>query len=474
MVVDSFIKSVLKFSVSSWINFAIGLIAVTLGTRVFSPDVYGVLNVFNTTSGVLVGIACLGFDGGFLRFFHEPPKGWDQKKLFTHCLLMGIIGLFLISLAMLSFYELFTSYIFHKINFFFAVLLSVNALSFMVLNHFTSQLYRMREDAYHYSIQQILVQFFTKIFVLSAALIDPSVEVVLVMNTIGIFLLMLIYLWVQRKDVFSKLYAVPWRGFGAVAKYSLYYWPKMIVFYLDVFLLPFIITTVLGSYYLGIYASAGYFVAAFAVIQNGFRVYWASFMYKNYMNEKKLICAVHDYVIIAVILLLGLFIIFQHIVYLLIGQDFHESRLFFSLVVLDPLLMLVMQTTCYGTTLVKKNQQEAAIFILTMIFNAILAYVLTVEYGLLGAAGAVALTGIVRYLLSTWRGQKYYNSISNYFSSICAIMLLIFMAVSNVIFNNYYLMEVLIVMSIFFIVGLIYRQRINEVFLYLKVRTSKG
>ena len=470
MGADNFIKSILKFSVSSWLNLIMGLVAVVIGTRIFSPEVYGALSVFNSTSGILVGIACLGFDGGFLRFFHEPPKGWNQKKLFTHCLLMAVAGLILFSIGILCFYDLLTSRIFHKVSFFIAVLLSVNALSLMVLNHFTSQFYRMKEDAYHYNIQQILVQFFTKVFVLSAAVIEPNVEVVLSMNTIGIFVLMLTYLWIQRKDIFSNNISFEWTEFIPIVRYSLYYWPKMIILYLDGFLLPFIITTFLGTYYLGIYTSAGYFGAIFAVLQNGFRVYWAAFMYKHYKDERRTICAVHDYVLVSVIILLGLFIILQHIIYMMIGQEFHGSRLFFSLVVLDPLLMLVMQTTCYGTTLVKKNQQEAMIYISTVLLNVILASFLINAYGLLGAATSVALGSFFRFLLSTWRGQKYYVSISSYLKTFVGIGILIVMAVTNVVFNNNYLMEMLVILMLFITTGWFYRDRIGEIFSYIRVK----
>ena len=474
MIIERFIKSIIKFSISAWMNLVMGLFAVVIGTRIFTPDVYGVLNVFNTSSGVLVGISCLGFDGGILRFFHEPPKGWDVKKLFVHCLLMGMAGLTILTIGMLFFYDLITSRIFHKVSFYIAVLLSVNAFSIMVLNHFTCQLYRMAEDAYHYNIQQVLVQFFTKVFVLGAAVIEPSVEVVLAMNTIGIFLLMIIYLWIQRKDIFPNTFSFAWSEFFPIAKFSFYSWPKTIIVYLDGFLLPLMITTVLGSYYLGIYASAGYFSAMLTVLQNGFRVYWAAFIYKHYKDERSLICAVHDYILMSVILLLGLFIIFQHIVYFMIGQAFHESRLFFSLVVLDPLLMLLMQTTCYGTTLVKKNQQEAVVFVSTLMFSVVLIYYLTCFYGLIGSAIAVAISSLLRFSLSTWRGQVYYKTISSYKKTFFGVLILIVMSVSNVVFNNYYYVEMLVIGLLFAVGGGVYRDRISEVVSYARCKLLKS
>ena len=75
VTVATFLKSVAKFSVPSWINFFIGLITVFIGTRIFTPDVYGVLNIFNTSSIAFVGFVCLGMDNAFIRFYHEPPEG---------------------------------------------------------------------------------------------------------------------------------------------------------------------------------------------------------------------------------------------------------------------------------------------------------------------------------------------------------------------------------------------------------------
>ena len=73
------------------------------------------------------------------------------------------------------------------------------------------------------------------------------------------------------------------------------------------FIIPFIITMQLDSYSLGIYASAGFFVAAFGVIQGGFRTYWSAFMYEHYKDEQKKIRKIHSYVIVFIIVIFSIF-----------------------------------------------------------------------------------------------------------------------------------------------------------------------
>ncbi len=467
--VKNFINMMAKFSISSWVNFIIGIATVGITTRLFTPDVYGALNMFNTTTAIFVSVSCLGLDGAFIRFYYEPPEGWDTKQLFAKCLIFACAMLFLISVILCGgFYAELTSQLFHTVSFYFAVLLSVNALSLLVLNNFFSQYYRIGNDPYHYTIQQILVQLFSKLFVVSAAFISPAIDVVLTMNTLGIFSLMLVYFCIQKKTVFPEKIVWSYKGFWPVLKFALFYWPQSTVLTLNAFIIPFIITSQLDSYSLGIYASAGFFVSAFGVIQGGFRTYWSAFMYEHYKDEQAKIIKIHSYVIIFIILLLSGFILVQHIVYLLIGSEYHASRLFFSLVLVDPLLSLLEQTTEYGTNLAKKNHQNLIIFFISVTINIVGTYLLLPLVGLMGAAMAAAAAATVRFVLATWRGQKYYVSIEKYWKTFVGMFLIVLLAVSNCIFVNTYEIECLAILSIMGATVLIYHSYIKEMIVYIQ------
>ena len=228
------------------------------------------------------------------------------------------------------------------------------------------------------------------------------------------------------------------------------------------FIIPFIITTQLNSYSLGIYASAGFFIAAFGVIQGGFRTYWSAFMYEHYKDEQNKIIKIHSYVAVFIIVIFSMFILLQHVVYLMIGEEFHASRLFFSLVLIDPLFSLLSQTTEYGTNIVRKNQQNLIIFLIAIAMNIIGTYLLLPKVGLIGAAIAAATAATVRFILATWRGQKYYRSIDNYMQTGTGVLLILILAVSNCIFNDAYLMECTTIAIVLSMTLLVYRKYIWE------------
>lgn len=469
MINNSFIKNVTKFSISSWFNFVIGILTVVITTRIFSPDVYGMLNIFNTTTGVLVSLSCLGLDGAFIRFYYEPPKGWSAKDLFFKCIMVSCLSLLVISVvALVFFYQDITLYLFHEVCFYFAVLLFINALSMLVLNSFFSQYYRISNDPYHYTIQQILVQFFSKLFVVSAAFIEPTIEVVLTMNTIGIFTLMLVYFYIQHKQVFPEKKNLSFAGFKPVFKFAIFYWPQSTILTLNMFMIPFIITMQLDSYSLGIYASAGFFVAAFGVIQGGFRTYWSAFMYEHYKDEQEKIRKIHSYVTVFIIVIFSIFILLQHIIYMMIGEEFHASRVFFALVLIDPLFSLLSQTTEYGTNIVRKNQQNLIIFMIAITMNIVGTYLLLPKIGLMGAAIASATAASVRFILATWRGQKYYRSIDSFIKTGLGSLLILMLAVSNCMLNNEYWMECVVIMAILSGTFFLYRKYILEMVSFIR------
>ena len=75
---------------SNMVNMVIGLFSAVILTRVFVPEVYGVLNIFNTTVATGLSIIYLGLDSCYIRFYNEPPDNTSNKQLGTKLLLMCI------------------------------------------------------------------------------------------------------------------------------------------------------------------------------------------------------------------------------------------------------------------------------------------------------------------------------------------------------------------------------------------------
>lgn len=459
-----FIKSIFKFSISSWVNFVISILSVIIITRIFSPEIYGNISMFNTASSLFMGFVCLGLDSSFMRFYNEPPENFDVKQLLAKC--MGIPVLLLLGIMVFFipiFYKNISLLLFNRISWIVVALLCINTFSIVVLNYF-SICYRISNNAKKYTMQSILVQLFTKGFVISAALFYPSFDTIIIFNTIGVFVLTIIYYFIQKGDVLPKKINWSIKGFSEVFKYALYSWPIIILIYSNTFFTQIIISQKLGNYKLGIYASTGFIVAALGVIQNGFKTYWAAFMYGNYKTEQPKIIKVHDYVVLFAIFILGAFIIFQNVLYPILGNKYQESRYFFTLVMVYPLFSLITETTGYGITIARKTQYSLIIYLLSTIVNLTFCYLLINYYGLIGIAIALVLSSIVQVGILSINGQKYYKSINDPKKTLMAIILIIVLASSNCIFADHYLIELLITFIIYAIAMIIYKNQIMEVY----------
>jgi O-antigen/teichoic acid export membrane protein len=450
------------------VNFIISIISVTIITRVFSPDLYGTLNMFNSASNVLMGVACLGLDSSFLRFYNEPPQGYDAKQLLVKCMGIPIAFLTVLSLLIVPlFYQQISDALFNKVSLVITILLCANALSLVVLNFFAT-CYRMRGDARNYTIQSVLLQFFSKCFVISAALVEPSTNIVITFNTIGIIILTVVYFLIQKKEVLPKKINWSFTNFTEVLQFAVLSWPIVMIIHLNTFLSQMVINWKLGAYSLGIYASAGIFIGIIGVIQNGFKTYWAAFMYAKYITEQEKIKKVHNYVLLFTIALLGIFIIFQNILYSLLGGNYQESRYFFTLILVYPLFQIIAETTAYGITIAKKIQYSLLINLLSAVINVVGCYVLLSYMGIIGAAVASMISALIYLLLSTIIGQKYYRSICQPVKTFMVIIMILVLSITNCIFVNQYILEMMIILGILFITAVSFKKEISELIIFLK------
>ena len=101
---SSIIRSLLAFSLPTWINAVLGVVAVPIVTRLFEPEVLGKFNLFSTYSTILFCIALMGINQGIMRFYHEPRVG-TRREGFTSSVTLWRLSQSASSLAVLSFVE---------------------------------------------------------------------------------------------------------------------------------------------------------------------------------------------------------------------------------------------------------------------------------------------------------------------------------------------------------------------------------
>lgn len=473
MKVNVFLKSVAKFYVSPFVNFFVGILAVYVTTRIFSPTIFGVISMFNMATNVLMGISCLGFNEGFLRFYHEKKNVLGNEGLFRYCLSRSVVSWLLFSIIAIVFYKEISNALFHEENFEVIIFLMLNTLSYIVLYRYMSNYYRVMNQTLLYNFQQIVSNIFAKLFVIVSLLGVISISHVLFYNTIGLFCFMLTVVIFYRGLIFGNSINNSGYDFSDVRRFSIITWPTSIMSLFATFVTPLIITLRLDAHSVGIYTSTNLFASAISILTSGFLSYWAVFIYKNYKTEQEFIKKVHDYVMVSTICIISMLLIFQHVAYMFIGDEFHDGRLFFAFVILEILFLFLGESTQYGISISKKVHQTTLIFAVSIVIKLVGTWLIIPYFGLVGAAVMAAVSATLRFVLLSWRGQKYYSTISNIWRTFFGVILIWFLAASNYFFNDKYLLEMFFVIFCLLITGVIYRSYIKDLIVFGLTKTSK-
>lgn len=409
--VKKMLTSILKFSVSTWVNFVVGVLSALITTRLFSKETYALITIFNTAATTGMTITCMGLDSGYIRFFYEPPASNSSKQLAYK--LMGISVLTTLGAGIIFsafFYADFSLLLFEKISRPLCVALFVNILANVVLR-FLNITYRMQLNIRQYTVQNILFQCLSRIIIFCMAFFSADVQSVIFAVTGGMALMALFYLYLQREDIFFGDKNLSLKGYAGVFRFSVFCAPVSIAVNCNTLVTNLIIKEKIGLGQAGIYASAASIALIINVLQGGFSTFWSGYVYANYKKAKELCRQVHDIVMLfCCVCMIGL-VVFKDVLFCLLGKSFQEGRHFFSLLLMYPLLSLIMETTAYGISIAKKTYLTLLYYLLFMGVNVFCSFALAGPLGVKGVALSGSLAALVLFFLQTWSGQKYYRTI---------------------------------------------------------------
>lgn len=456
----NFIKDVVKYSISNWVNFFLGFLAAIVLTRIMSTSLYGAYAIFNTAVTTFLMFFYFGLDQAFIRFYNEPPEGNTSGqmgvKLMRISLLVEISTAFIVCIFLR---EYITQALLGTYNSVFCIMLFTSVFAQIVLRFFNIN-YRMGFNSRAFTIESIAIQVVSKFIVVVAIVISPRLTSVFLTNGLGMLMLALLYIVLEWGRFSGGRVSLDYKGYGPVLHFSLFTAPVPLAAVLINFINQQIIVHMLGNDAVGIYASANYFYHILVALQGGFNSYWAAYMYANYTKEQKKIQKVHNFVMLGLIFLFLMMILFKDVIYLIIGQDFYESKKFFSFVLLQGMMPFVLETTGYGIILEKKTHLNLLCYLVSLGVDGILAYILCQRMGLSGVAIAAAAGGIVLMCMRTVVSQRYYRSITSTLKTTSGMISLISIAVVEAaVFPNKAVIWVILGVIIFFI----YRHEIIEV-----------
>ena len=419
-----FLKKFVGFSVATWVGALLSFIVTPIATRVFDTAELGKINLFQTYITLLMYMGLLGLQQGYIRFCKEPPKGFQDKSLYKFCTALSLIFTLIMDIFVIMLWKPISKDISGFENIIVPICLAASTAAYVVMT-LTSTRYRMAQNIRGYNIQQIGITFATKISYLLAAIVSPRHDLAIVVMSVC-FIAWAIVSLLKQNDTFGE--KVPYREKESIRTIILYSLPWILVLfvnYLNTSLPKLLIKSMLDYSSVGIYSSAVSIVSIISLLQAGFNLFWTPYVYENYKQNSDRIQLVHRIISLLMILFGICILLGQDILYMVLGESYRESKCYFGMLLVSPVLYTIGETTGFGINIAKKSYLNIIVSAATIVSNLIISYFLIPYLGCTGAALSVMVSSFVMFVVKTVLGERYYKTVSSKSKTIIGIALFI-------------------------------------------------
>ncbi len=462
-----FIKKSIKFSFTSVISFMISILTVPIMTRLYAPEQLGHINMFNTVSSFCFYFALFGFDQSFFRFYNEPPKNISIKNLFTYCINITAI-IFSILIVVLYFFRNDLSQIISDNNHMYIFMLICINIFAMVIIRYSSLIFLLEQKALYYSIQGLLVIVASKLVAIIIGFVRPDYFSVLVVMNIVLLIMSLMYLINLRKMYDFNCTCFDMEVIKNMAYYSLPLMPLTVISWFNDALSNLVLRKNLGFHEVGIYSSGVSVASLISIVQVGFNTYWGTYVYANYKTDNHRIQMVNRYITFLLVTFAILIMIFQDLIYIIIGPKYFASKLFFSFLIVSPICLTISDTTGIGIGISKKSYLHLISTSASAISNLVLCLLLLPIMGIAGAAVSAATSSLIMLVLRTYIGEKYYKCVQNYNLLIFTVFVLVFSSIISYLFNDSAIIRLALLTPLFLIMIKLYNKEAIKIITDLK------
>lgn len=466
----SLIVGASKFSIPMALSAVLSLALLPIISRVYPPDDYGKINLFYTLGNFMMTFGLLGLDNAFIRFFQEPLKGLNNSKAFSLCLYTGFsVVLVAFALMLLIAPATISEFIFGEPCISALMMLSVYSLSLIVFR-LLSIVTRQEFDALSYNIQQILLILSNRVLFVVAVIVSTDYYLsITAMTVMTAFSATVFLLLKRRKYMVLEVPPIPRQSLKTFFFFALPTMPAALLVWLNSSAAKLLLAG-FGQYdEVGVFSVAFMIANAFSVIPSAFAIYWSPFVYSHYKTEMYLIKKVQDLITLLTLVLVISFVIFQDLIYALLGTAYNASQSYFMIIMLFPIQALLVETVGYGIYLSNKTQIRLTICFLAALLNISMSLFLIPSCGGMGAAIGLGFSAMVVLVGSCYFGQKYFKSIMNKKRTFLAYIIIAILCVGNALGATDSVIRIILIFLALVGTGVLYGK---PIFRYFRDRRS--
>jgi len=454
-----FIKNIIGYSTASYIGAVLSFVSIPIVTRLFDAVEMGKINLFLVYVSMISIFCFMGYDSSLVRFYNEPPEKQTSASLSAICLMISMIFYVIIALCILiKGNEI--SLIISGIKGYFIPICLVLSLLGNLLIRYTTLISRMSQKVLLYSIQSILLVVITKFIYVFSALINPNHKLAIVFLTTSYVVLGVFFVfWFIKLKLFTLFFNLNKTMIITLSKYALPIVPAFFILTMNNSLSQLFLKKYVGYSAIGIYSNAISIAGILSLVQSGFNIYWPAFVFAYYKTEMHKIKQAHYYISYIMFLTALIIILFQDIIYILVGHGFRGSKFFFPLLLVSPVVYTIAETTRIGIRIAKKTFLDVITSFIILIANFILCIVLIPLYGVCGAAWSSAISAIIGLIIITILGCKYYPAVESYMPMILGFVVMFCAAIFNFTMFNMPTIKIPSIIILIIILTYIYRSQ---------------
>lgn len=452
--VKVFIKSIMGFSLASWIQAAINLLSIPIVTRIFPTEEYGKISIFINAYTILTLCVRLSLEQGYTRYYFEKDEK-GRKILLSECVSINFISFLFICILIVLIHPWLSNMILGENNrIVICVFLPLIILCNTLIEYARVNM-KMSENIKGFFVISILTVFAGKLSMMLAAVTIANYYFAILFMCIA-FVCELIVIIAFVKDALRGV-KITKNLFDAkvLITYSFPFFISSILVYVHTFISSIILKNQLSYSSVAIFSATTSIANIMAIIEAGFSVYWGPFMYKNYKDEQNFIKKMHSWVTMASSFFYIVVLIFSDLIFMILGDEYRSGKTIFAFLLIPHIMTIITETTVYGSYINKKSIHTVYASITSIICNVVLAFALIPKLGLIGAALAVCASSMVVFIIRTILGQREYCSMDSIrkTSIICLLIILvafIYCYVSSSIIKNVSLILCLILIIVIY------------------------
>lgn len=404
--------SIFKYSIATWVNFIIYGASLLLVAWFIPADTWGQLDIFISTSTLIMNICILGLDQSFMRFFNEPPSPLDRKGLLGNCFGISAICLAVTAVICCVFFpqQVLGVFFSEKMPNIYLAYLFVNAFMAMI-GRYVNLVYRMSGSIKLYTLESVLMQFFTKVFFVLGVFVSNDLNTLILFAVGGMTAFGLVFLFVIRRDITIAPSVIFTKANRQILPYGLALMPTAVMLWLNSLFSKVYIAKTIGNSQAGVFSMVSTLSQVVAIIQAGFATFWSAFIYANYKTEQEKIKQVHDYLTFIIVEFFCVLVIFEDLIFWVLGSEYAKGIEVFPIMVLVPVFLIISETTVYGISIAKKPIYDTIGIGLSVVTNIGFCFLLAPQFQLYGVCLALCLSNLIMFVFRTVIAQKLYCSI---------------------------------------------------------------